>query len=632
MKAASDMEQDFASVEGPTTDPDAIVLAGHSHMIALYQGWLERAKYVGAPDKVVTVRSKGIAIPEYWEVVKRTAEGRTLVVVLNGNQQNTHFLFRTGLPFDIIRQNRSYDSTLAAVPFEMAVSYMYRTITEDPVPVPPMPAIRRMVVVGTPPPKSDETVRRWLTTEDHYAARLATLGWDPASAPVSPLELRVALWEALQKALSLYSSKIGALFVPVPQDAQDETGALREEYSNSDVTHANAAYGALLWQEVAKRLAAEPGDRPARHPYQKQSQRAFWSRAVAKNFDNADVVTKSADPLITSGDQVVSAGSCFASNLVPYLEGAGFHYLRTETPHPAFASLPDNLGYRNFSAAYGNIYTARQLRQLLDRSLGLYKPAEDRWHSAGHVIDPFRPGQRYAATTDAEFDVLTQRHLDAVRAAFTQATVLVFTLGLTEAWISRADGAVFPACPGTIAGEFDPAKHAFKNFTSSEVRDDLLAFIERLRSVNPSVRLILTVSPVPLVATATDQHVLSATIYSKSALRVAAAEVCATATGVSYFPAYEIVTGPQAPYDFFEADRRDVSRAGVQAVMNALLAHCEGGNVLAQPAAKPAQTVNDKPAGPDRAEAAASPDNEWQKLSQALVEAECEEAMANAGN
>ena len=54
------------------------------------------------------------------------------------------------------------------------------------------------------------------------------------------------------------------------------------------------------------------------------------------------------------------AGSCFASNLIPFLERAGFTYLRTEQPPPFLRELPENLGYRNFTAAYGNIYTARQ--------------------------------------------------------------------------------------------------------------------------------------------------------------------------------------------------------------------------------------------------------------------------------
>jgi hypothetical protein len=41
--------------------------------------------------------------------------------------------------------------------------------------------------------------------------------------------------------------------------------------------------------------------------------------------------------------------------------------------------------------------------------------------------------------------------------------------------------------------------------------------------------------------------------------------------GVTYFPAYEIVTGPQAPFEHFESDRRNVSEVAVAEVMESLL-------------------------------------------------------------
>jgi len=280
-------------------------------------------------------------------------------------------------------------------------------------------------------------------------------------------------------------------------------------------------------------------------------------------------------PLFTAADRLVSAGSCFAANMIPWLEAAGLDYLRCEPVPAAFRDLPEAMNYGTYSAAYGNIYTARQLCQLLDRALGLFTPREDRWHEAGRVIDPFRPGLRYPAGHDAEFDALTRQHLAAVRQAFSSATAVVFTLGLTEAWLSAADGAVFPACPGTLAGSHDPQRHRFKNFSVSETCADLLGFHDRLRAINPGARLVLTLSPVPLQATATGLHVVEASILSKSVLRAAIAEAQRQRAGIDYFPAYEIITGPQAPDAFFDADRRSVSRAGVAAVMGALLAHCQ---------------------------------------------------------
>jgi hypothetical protein len=309
-----------------------------------------------------------------------------------------------------------------------------------------------------------------------------------------------------------------------------------------------------------------------KNPYQDQSNSAFWSRSVSRNFLSEDLLgSENRESLFNLDDKVVSAGSCFASNLIPWIEKEGLEYLRTEELPAQFEKLPENLGYRNFSAAYGNIYTARHLRQLYEQALGIRKPIEDRWHIDDLVIDPFRPGLAYPAESDAEFDLLKSAHLSAVLKAFHSATVFVFTLGLTEAWVSKKDGSVFPACPGTIAGEFDETKHEFKNFTAAEVTDDLISFISLLRKSNEQVRFIITVSPVPLVATATDSHVLLASTYSKSVLRVAAQQVSESVAGVTYFPAFEIVTGPQAPFEYFESDRRNVSEMAVAEVMKSLL-------------------------------------------------------------
>ena len=308
----------------------------------------------------------------------------------------------------------------------------------------------------------------------------------------------------------------------------------------------------------------------ANNPYKSQSDKAFWSRSVSTNFDSQNLIDSSTQ-LLRGKDKVTSAGSCFASNLVPYIESAGLTYLRTEQLPHVFSSLGQNLGYANFSAAYGNIYTTRQLLQLYLRSLGEFKPSDDKWVQEMSVIDAFRPGLKFPASSVEEFELHTKSHLRATREAFETADVFVYTFGLTEAWVSRIDGATYPACPGTIAGTYDPKKYEFRNFSVEEIVSDMSIFVEKLRGRNPKVRFILSVSPVPLVATATDQHVLTASTYSKSVLRVAADELSRNFKDVTYFPAYEIITGPQAPKEYFEDDRRNVSKLGIEKVMNTLI-------------------------------------------------------------
>ncbi len=311
-------------------------------------------------------------------------------------------------------------------------------------------------------------------------------------------------------------------------------------------------------------------------------------------------------------DTFMSAGSCFASNIRRYLELWGYRYTVAERFHPQWPESKEALFYESFSARYGNIYTARQMAQLLQRATGTLQPLEEYWESAdGRLIDPYRPGLTHRASSVPEFRALTEQHLRAVRGAVERSTVLVFTLGLTEAWLSADDGCVFPACPGTVAGEFDPVRHQFVEFSVDDVVEDLERMVEILRSINRTIRIILTVSPVPLVATASGRHVLTATTYSKSVLRVAADQVARRDAGVAYFPAYEIVTGPQRLGASFESDLRTVREPVIASVMSAFAA------AFLQSNTQPNHAVLSEPQR-----------DAHDQIAQAF-EAECEEMMAD---
>ena len=139
--------------------------------------------------------------------------------------------------------------------------------------------------------------------------------------------------------------------------------------------------------------------------------------------------------------------------------------------------------------------------------------------------------------------------------------------------ISRLDGAVYPVAPGVAGGSFDPDRYAFANFGVGEVLADLEAFVGKLRLVNPRAKMILTVSPVPLVATYTDRNVLVATTYSKSVLRVVAETVSRTRENVCYFPSFEIITGNYNRGRYFGPDLRSVTEEGVDHVMSVFMRH-----------------------------------------------------------
>jgi hypothetical protein len=156
---------------------------------------------------------------------------------------------------------------------------------------------------------------------------------------------------------------------------------------------------------------------------------------------------------------------------------------------------------------------------------------------------------------------------------FETMDVLIFTLGLTEAWRSKLDGAVLPLAPGVAGGEPDRNRYEFVNFRMQEVVADMSQFLTRLLEVNSRANVLLTVSPVPLMATYEPQHVLVSTTYSKSVLRAAASEICAAYKKCDYFPSYEIIAGHYARGRYFEPDLRAITSPGIDHVMRVFLRH-----------------------------------------------------------
>lgn len=314
----------------------------------------------------------------------------------------------------------------------------------------------------------------------------------------------------------------------------------------------------------------------SRHAYSDLPEHCFWRESIASPAPDAVDPVVDAKFKISKSDIVATAGSCFAQHIARHLEASGFSHLVTETPHPLIGPhLPRDFNYGVFTARYGNIYTARQLAQLFQRAYGLFTPEEEYWVAEdGYAIDPYRPQiQPHGFASVAELKADRTQHLAAVRRAVEQMDIFVFTLGLTEAWTSRRDGAVYPLCPGIAGGEFARERYEFCNFNVGEVMNDLAWAIGFIRSKNAGAKVILTVSPVPLAATAENRSVLVSTTYSKSVLRVAAEQIPQQIDQVAYFPSYEIITGAHARGAYFAADLRTVTEAGVNHVMRLFMKH-----------------------------------------------------------
>ena len=326
-------------------------------------------------------------------------------------------------------------------------------------------------------------------------------------------------------------------------------------------------------------------------PYSGRPARSFWRKGVAEETVESitDIYWKKFQ--IPRHARIATAGSCFAQHIARHLRRAKYRVIDEEPPPAGLAQADMNrFGFGLFSARYANIYVMHQLLQLTLEARGDCVPAEPVWERRGRFFDAQRPSVEPEGFGSRE-EVIAHRkqHLAAFRRVLETVDIFVFTFGLTEAWIHRESNTVYPTAPGTIAGTYDSALYEFKNYTFGEIYEDFLKFRRLLLQYNPAVKFILTVSPVPLTATASEDHVLSATTYSKSVLRAVAGELSKTFSEIDYFPSYELIATPFSRGALYEDNLREVSSDGVDIAMRHFMReHVEAEYV---PASGPEKTI-----------------------------------------
>lgn len=306
-------------------------------------------------------------------------------------------------------------------------------------------------------------------------------------------------------------------------------------------------------------------------PYESLPARQFWKLAIPNSADAIEGMYVKRFSI--AGKRMATAGSCFAQEIARALRKRGYTVLDKEPAPQSLAiraEIAPKYGYGLYSARHGNIYTVRQLLQLAQEAFGLLAPTVEQyvWEREGRFFDALRPSVEPDGLSSKE-EVIAQRrdHVRRFRQVLLEADVFVFTFGLTEAWVDANSGLVYPTAPGTIAGRYEEHRHKFVNFGFMDVYRDFLAFRELVKQHNPNIRFIITVSPVPLTATATDSHVLVATVRSKSVLRAVTAQLYDECADVDYFPSYEFFSTPFLGPALFQENKRNVHRKGVAAVM-----------------------------------------------------------------
>lgn len=313
------------------------------------------------------------------------------------------------------------------------------------------------------------------------------------------------------------------------------------------------------------------------NPYKEFPDTSYWRRSVSAKslFDISDLWTPKFK--ISQNDIFATYGSCFAQHFSNALRARGIRWSDCE-PAPDFpsilqsSSISDELrvgyNYGIYSSRTQNIYTPTMLLQWLKMSMSKDYMQYEVWEEKGRFYDSLRPtlepnGFGSQSELFKAREVTSASFLKSIK----NSTVFVFTLGLTERWVNRESKMEYAQCPGVAAGHFDETEHLPQNLYFPQLRSAMQESVELIRELNPKIKVLLTVSPVPLVATFQKKHVLVATMEAKSALRAVASHCSERMRYVDYFPSYEIISSFPYKASFYEADLRSVNPVGVNHVM-----------------------------------------------------------------
>lgn len=285
----------------------------------------------------------------------------------------------------------------------------------------------------------------------------------------------------------------------------------------------------------------------------------FWPDPTHAKYpahlNGANIIAKP-QPFITTTTKIISAGSCFAMEIAHHLIKAKFNYLVTE--EDTRYELPIS------SARWGTVFNTPSFAQLVEKSFGLINIPPILWTINDGTIqyrDPFREDVFYHSIEEYNRDYY--QHINKSKQALEEAEVMVITLGVNEVWYLKNTEFAFAQSPWNIS----PLLCDRKVLTVEENLKYLQRMYDVLKIFNKKIKLIVTVSPVPLHATFRSEecHVVVANAHSKAVLRVAAEEFCKKNTDAIYFPAYETVMYTST--EPWEKDLRHVTREAVSNVM-----------------------------------------------------------------
>ncbi len=266
----------------------------------------------------------------------------------------------------------------------------------------------------------------------------------------------------------------------------------------------------------------------------------FAQTANARLTQRAFVAEYETDLRIHAGDKVFCIGSCFARNVEVALRKAGV-VVESGAVHGDALMTADTFNLYNTESMLN------ELRWGLDPDAAF---GDDGFlPDRGGFADPHT-----AASGSRSLDRCRELRNDIIATTrrLKHCQFLVITLGLVEAWFDTHSRIYLNVRPPRALVQAHPDRfelHQLDYNDNFRALESIVALLQR--HAQPGVQMMLTVSPVPFVATFSLDDVVVANTYSKSVLRCVAQDFAAGHANVHYIPVYDSIvnTDPALAWD-----------------------------------------------------------------------------------
>jgi lysophospholipase L1-like esterase len=193
---------------------------------------------------------------------------------------------------------------------------------------------------------------------------------------------------------------------------------------------------------------------------------------------------------------------------------------------------------------FGTIFDPLSITRLLTNSLNNSTPEADTYILAEGVYKNLELHSSFTGLSQDELELQIRARLSITHEFLRSAKWLLITFGTAHVYKYKKTSAYIANCQKL------PAKSFNRELMSVEyLQKDFTEFLQKLKDFNPSLNIILTVSPVRHLKDGIAENTLS-----KSILRVLCHELVSSNESIHYYPAYELMMDDLRDYRFYEED------------------------------------------------------------------------------